>query len=254
MTTHTENKRAAGEHPVINPADGSVVGYIKWSTTEEVDEAVSLAGRAFGQWSAVPVKERVQVFFRLKALLDKNIEELSRLCTSENGKTVAESKAGILKGIEVVEYATSLPQLLAGGYLEVSAGVSCRTIKEPLGVVAGITPFNFPFMVPLWMIPLALGCGNTMVLKPSEQVPLSAIRLRELLLEAGLPEGVFQLVHGQREVVERLIDHPEVQAITFVGSSRVAQAVYERGTRLGKRVLGLGGAQHHPVLLPAAPP
>ncbi|HLA40603.1 MAG TPA: CoA-acylating methylmalonate-semialdehyde dehydrogenase, partial [Candidatus Glassbacteria bacterium] len=241
-----------GEHPVINPADGSVVGYIKWSTTEEVDEAVSLAGRAFGQWSAVPVKERVQVFFRLKALLDKNIEELSRLCTSENGKTVAESKAGILKGIEVVEYATSLPQLLAGGYLEVSAGVSCRTIKEPLGVVAGITPFNFPFMVPLWMIPLALGCGNTMVLKPSEQVPLSAIRLRELLLEAGLPEGVFQVVHGQREVVERLIDHPEVQAITFVGSSRVAQAVYERGTRLGKRVLALGGAKNHLVLLPDA--
>ncbi|OGF98267.1 MAG: methylmalonate-semialdehyde dehydrogenase (acylating), partial [Candidatus Glassbacteria bacterium GWA2_58_10] len=243
---------AAGEHPVINPADGSVIGYIKWSTPGEVDGAVNAAGLAFRQWSAVTVKERVQVFFRFKALLEKNLEELSRLCTAENGKTVAESKAGILKGIEVVEYATSLPQLLAGGYLEVSAGVSCRTIKEPLGVVAGITPFNFPFMVPLWMLPLALGCGNTMVLKPSEQVPLSAIRLRELLLESGLPGGAFQLVHGQREVVERLIDHPEVQAITFVGSSRVAQAVYERGTRLGKRVLALGGAKNHLVLLPDA--
>ncbi|MBW7998168.1 MAG: CoA-acylating methylmalonate-semialdehyde dehydrogenase [Candidatus Glassbacteria bacterium] len=245
---------AAGAHPVINPADGSEIGRVNWSTPADVDAAVKKAAAEFKSWGRTPVKERVQVLFRFKQILEDNIQELAELCTAENGKTLGESKAGILKGIEVVEYATSLPQLLPGGYLEVSRGVSCRMVRDPLGVAAGITPFNFPVMVPLWMIPLALGCGNTLVLKPSEIVPLSAIRLREHLLEAGLPADAFQLVHGAREVVESLADHPDIQALSFVGSSRVAELVYNRGGANGKRVLALGGAKNHLVLLPDADP
>ena len=253
------NPRSAVEqdrekHPVTNPATGEVIGRIAWSTPQEVDRAVEKARRAFETWSRLTLKQRAQVFFRFKRILEKNLDELSSLCTQENGKTVAESRAGIEKGIEVIEYAASLPQILTGGYQEVSSGVSCRVAREPLGVVAGVTPFNFPVMVPLWMIPLALACGNTMVLKPSEQVPLSAIRLGEHLIEAGLPEDAFQLVHGAREVVECLVDHPGIEALAFVGSSKVARAVYERGTRLGKTVLALGGAKNHLVLLPDADP
>jgi len=252
MSPHSAEEQDREKHPVINPATGEVIGQITWSTPEEVDQAVEKASRAFETWSRLTLKQRVQVFFRFKTILENNLDELSELCTLENGKTVTESKAGIEKGIEVIEYAASLPQILTGGYQEVSPGVSCRMINEPLGVVAGVTPFNFPVMVPLWMIPIALACGNTMVHKPSEQVPLSAIRLREHLIEAGLPEDAFQLVHGAREVVESLVDHPGIQALAFVGSSKVARIVYERGTRLGKRVLALGGAKNHLVLLPDA--
>jgi len=254
MSHHFAEEQNREKHPVTNPATGEVIGQITWSAPEEVGQAVEKASKAFETWSRLTVKQRVQVFFRLKTILENNLDELSHLCTSENGKTVAESKAGINKGIEVIEYAASLPQILAGGYQEVSSGVSCRMITEPLGVVAGVTPFNFPVMVPLWMIPLALACGNTMVHKPSEQVPLSAIRLREHLIEAGLPEDAFQLVHGARETVECLIDHPKIEAFAFVGSTKVARIVYERGTRLGKRVLALGGAKNHLVLLPDADP
>jgi len=254
MSLRSAVKQNREKHPVTNPATGEVIGQISWSTPEEVDQAVEKAGRAFQTWSRLTLKQRVQVFFRFKAILEDNLDELSRLCTAENGKTEAESRAGIQKGIEIVEYAASLPQVITGGYQEVSPGVSCRITREPLGVVAGVTPFNFPVMVPLWMIPLALACGNTMVLKPSEQVPLSAIRLREHLIEAGLPEDAFQLVHGAREAVECLTDHPGIEALAFVGSSKVARIVYERGCRLGKRILAMGGAKNHLVLLPDAEP
>ncbi|HUU27225.1 MAG TPA: CoA-acylating methylmalonate-semialdehyde dehydrogenase [archaeon] len=247
------SETAAGEpHAIFNPATGQVIGHVKWSSAEEIDSAVQNAHEAFPAWSSTPVKKRVQVLYRLKQAIESNLDKLAKLCSAENGKTPAEARAGITKGVEVIEYAASLPQLVVGGYLEVSEGVTCRTIREPLGVVAAVTPFNFPVMVPLWIIPLALGCGNTLVLKPSEHVPLSAIRLRELLIESGLPEGAFQLVHGGREAVERLIEHPLIKAAGFVGSSRVAQFLYERGTRTGKRILALGGAKNHLLLLPDA--
>lgn len=254
MSLQALNGGPGTRHEILNPATGETVGRFDWSAPEDLDLAVRAAAAAFVHWSAQTVKQRAQVFFRFKALLEQHLDELSALCTAENGKTPAESKAGILKGIEVVEYAAGLPQVIAGQYLDVSHGVSCRTVLEPLGVVAGITPFNFPVMVPLWIIPLALGCGNTLVLKPSEQTPLSAIRLRELLIEAGLPEDAFRLVHGGRETVEGLIDHPGVRAAAFVGSSKVARLVFERGSRLNKRILALGGAKNHLVLLPDADP
>ena len=241
-------------HPVVNPSTGEEITQIAWSTVENVDRAVRKAAEAFPGWSSQTVKQRVQVLFRFKSIIEKNIEELGKICTEENGKTVAESIAGIKKGVEVIEYATSLPQLIKGGYLEVSRGVTCHTVREPLGVVAAVTPFNFPVMVPLWKIPIALGCGNTMVMKPSETVPLSAIKLQEYLYEAGLPEGAFELVHGAREVVESLVDHQDIKAISFVGSSRVAEMVYKRATSQGKRCLALGGAKNHLVLLPDADP
>lgn len=247
-------KTATGVHPVINPANGTEIGRVQWSSPDDLDAAVSKAAAAFQSWGRTPVKERVQVLFRFKQILEDNLQELSQLCTDENGKTMAESRAGILKGIEVIEYATSLPQLLPGEYLDVGQGVSCRMVRDPLGVVAGITPFNFPVMVPLWIIPLALGCGNTLLLKPSEIVPLSSIRLREHLLEAGLPEDALQLVHGARETVESIVEHPGIQAISFVGSSKVAEVVFNRGNANGKRVLALGGAKNHLVLLPDADP
>ncbi|MBN2289874.1 MAG: CoA-acylating methylmalonate-semialdehyde dehydrogenase [Candidatus Glassbacteria bacterium] len=254
MTTHISEQAQSTRHEVFNPASGEVVGHVDWSTPEQVNAAVEAAAGAYPDWSGRPVKERAQVMFRLKQVIESSLDELSELCSAENGKTVAESKAGILKGVEVVEYAASLPQLIAGQYLEVSRGVSCRTVRDPLGVAASITPFNFPVMVPLWMIPLALGCGNTLVHKPSEHVPLSAVRLREYLLEAGLPGDACRVVHGGRQAVETLVENPAVRAIGFVGSSRVAEIVYRRATSLNKRVLALGGAKNHLVLLPDADP
>ena len=254
MTTILSEQAEALRHPIINPANGEVIDYVDWSTPEQINAAVNIAAEAYPGWSATPVKERVQVMFRFKQVLESKLDELAELCTAENGKTLAESKAGILKGVEVIEYAASLPQLIAGHYLEVTKGVSCRTVRESLGVAAAVTPFNFPVMVPLWIIPLALGCGNTLVHKPSEHVPLSAIRLREYLIESGLPEGAFQVVLGARQAVESLVENPTIQALGFVGSARVAQIVYKRATELNKRVLALGGAKNHLVLLPDADP
>lgn len=219
-----------------------------------VDSAVSRAARAFESWGKMPVKERVQPLFRFKQLVEQDIRRLSELVTAENGKTVAESEAGIRKGLEVVEFATALPQLGRGGLLEVSRGVDCYERRYPLGVVAGITPFNFPAMVPLWMLPLAIASGNTFLLKPSEQVPHTPVRLAELLLESGLPENVFQVVQGDRTTVEALLDHSGIAAAAFVGSTKVAKLVYERGTASGKRVLALGGAKNHLVVVPDADP
>ncbi len=239
---------------VHNPADGSVLARVPLGDRSTVEAAVQAARAAFPGWSRTPIKERVQVFFRYKALLEGHLRELSALITEEHGKIAGEADAEILKAIELTEFACSLPQLVAGEVLEVSRGVECRLERYPLGVVAAVNPFNFPAMVPHWTIPNAIALGNTFIMKPSEVVPLSAARIAELLKEAGLPDGVFNIVHGDREVVEALCDHPAVEAVTFVGSTRVAQAVYRRATGNLKRALCLGGAKNHVIVMPDADP
>jgi len=240
--------------PVTNPSTGETIAEVPLSGAAEVDAAVGRATEAQVGWGLMPVKERVQVLFRTKALMEAQIDRLAARITEENGKTEAESRGSILRAAECLEFASSLPQTGPGGFLEVSRGVECRLTRHPLGVVAGITPFNFPLMVPLWMVPMALAAGNAFVLKPSEQTPLSALELADLLAEAGLPPGVFSVVHGAREAVEAICDHPGIAAIGFVGSTRVARAVYQRGTSHGKRVRALGGAKNHLVVVPAADP
>ncbi|HXI11531.1 MAG TPA: CoA-acylating methylmalonate-semialdehyde dehydrogenase [Thermoanaerobaculia bacterium] len=239
---------------VTNPADGSVISRVPLSSAADLDLAVQAAKAAFPGWSSTPIKERVQVFFRYKALLEKNIDELSSLITDENGKIDSEARAEVLKSAELTEFACSLPQITAGEVLEVSRGVECRVERYPLGVVASIAPFNFPNMVPHWTIPNAIALGNCMILKPSEQVPISAGRIAELLREAGLPDGVFNVVHGGQTTVEAICDHPGIEAITFVGSTKVAKIVYRRGTSNLKRVLALGGAKNHIIVMPDAEP
>jgi len=239
---------------LTSPVDGSPIGHLSLADRATVDDAVSIATRAFETWGKIPVKERVQPLYRFKALVEANLQELSALVTRENGKTLAESRAGIEKGLEVVEYAIALPNLITGEMLEVSNGVDCYTRRYPVGVVAGITPFNFPAMVPMWMFPIAIAAGNTFILKPSEQVPATPIRLAELMSDAGMPDGVFNVLQGDREAVEALLDHPGISAAAFVGSTAVAKAVHQRGTSAGKRVLALGGAKNHLVVVPDADP
>lgn len=238
--------------PVMNPSLGKQIGDVPLSTQKDVDDAVDAAERAFPLWSTMPIKERVQVFYRYKTLLEKHAKALAELIHEENGKTLGEAAAEVEKSIEVTEFACSMPQLAAGEMLEVSKGVECRIERYPLGVVASITPFNFPNMVPNWTIPNALVLGNTLVLKPSEQVPLSPCRIAELLKEAGLPDGVFNIVNGSQTVVEAICDHPRIQAVSFVGSTRVAKIVYARATSHMKRALCLGGAKNHLIVLPDA--
>jgi malonate-semialdehyde dehydrogenase (acetylating)/methylmalonate-semialdehyde dehydrogenase len=239
---------------VISPLDGNLLSKVPMSTTTDLDAAVNAANTAFRSWSRTPIKERVQVFFRYKTLLEKNLEELARLCSEENGKTFGESVAEIEKCIELTEFATSLPQLVTGEILEVSKGVECRTEHVPLGVVASIVPFNFPAMVPNWTLPNAIALGNCMIMKPSEKVPLCCGKLAELLKEAGLPDGVFNIVHGDVEIVEAICDHPGIEAVSFVGSTKVAKIVYQRATQHYKRALALGGAKNHLMVLPDAIP
>ena len=239
---------------VISPLDGTLLSKVPLSTTKDLDTAVEAAKKAFPAWSHLTIKDRVQVFFKFKTLLEKNLDELSYLCSEENGKTFGESKAEIEKCIELTEFATSLPQLITGELLEVSRGVECRTEHAPLGVVASIVPFNFPSMVPMWTMPNAIALGNCMIMKPSEKVPLSVGRLAELLKEAGLPDGVFNVVHGDVEIVNAICDHPDIQAVSFVGSTKVAKIVYQRATSNFKRCLALGGAKNHLMVLPDAIP
>jgi malonate-semialdehyde dehydrogenase (acetylating)/methylmalonate-semialdehyde dehydrogenase len=245
-------KSGNGKLDVFSPIDGSVISTVPLSKKSDLDKAVESAKKAFPSWSSLPIKERVQVFYRYKYLLEQNIDELTELVHIENGKTISESRAEVEKSIEVTEFACSIPQLTSGEVLEVSKGVECRIERYPLGVVACITPFNFPNMVPNWTIPNALCLGNTMILKPSEQVPLSANRLAELLKEAGLPDGVFNVVHGDKEIVEAICDHPGIGAVTFVGSTKVAKIVYARASSTLKRALTLGGAKNHLIVLPDA--
>ncbi|HEV7783474.1 MAG TPA: CoA-acylating methylmalonate-semialdehyde dehydrogenase [Chitinophagaceae bacterium] len=239
---------------VISPLDGNLLSKVPMSAAKDLDAAVHAAKAAFYGWSKTPIKERVQVFFRYKTLLEKHLKELAELCSEENGKTFGESVAEIEKCIELTEFATSLPQLVTGEILEVSKGVECRTEHVPLGVVASIVPFNFPAMVPNWTLPNAIALGNCMIMKPSEKVPLCCGKLAELLKEAGLPDGVFNIVHGDVEIVEAICDHPGIEAVSFVGSTKVAKIVYQRATRSYKRALALGGAKNHLMVLPDAIP
>lgn len=239
---------------VISPLDGNLLSTVPMSSSKDLDDAVKAAKAAFPAWSRTPIKERVQVFFHYKYLLEKHLKELAELCSEENGKTYGESVAEIEKCIELTEFATSLPQLITGEVLEVSKGVECRTEHVALGVVASIVPFNFPSMVPNWTIPNAIALGNCMIIKPSEKVPLSCGRLAEILKEAGLPDGVFNVVHGDVEIVEAICDHPDIEAVSFVGSTKVAKIVYQRATHNYKRCLALGGAKNHLMVLPDAKP
>ena len=239
---------------VISPLDGSLLSEVSMSLPKDLDKAVVSAKAAFKSWGKTPIKERVQVFFRFKTLLEKNKTELAELVSEENGKTLEEGFAEIEKSIELVEFACSLPQLITGELLEVSRGIECRTEHTPLGVVASIVPFNFPSMVPCWTIPNAIALGNCMIMKPSEKVPLSVGRIAELLKEAGLPDGVLNIVHGNGTIVEAICDHPDIQAISFVGSTKVAKIVYRRATQNYKRCLALGGAKNHLLVLPDAIP
>ncbi len=239
---------------LISPLDGSLLSKIPLSTSENLNHAVVTAKKAFETWSKTPIKERVQIFFRYKTLLEKYMLELSELVHEENGKTIEEAKAEVEKSIELTEFACSLPQLIGGEILEVSKGVECRTDFYPIGVVACIAPFNFPSMVPNWTIPNAIALGNTMILKPSESVPLSSLRIAELLKEAGLPDGVLNIVNGDREIVEAICDHPDIEAVSFVGSTKVAKIVYARASANYKRALALGGAKNHLIVLPDAHP
>lgn len=237
---------------VISPIDGTLLSTVPMSTVKDLDIAVKAAKAAFPGWSKMPIKERVQVFYKYKYLLEKNLSELAALVSEENGKTISEATAEMEKCIELTEFACSLPQLVTGELLEVSKGVECRTEHVPLGIVASIVPFNFPSMVPNWTIPNAIALGNCMILKPSEKVPLSCGKLAALLKEAGLPDGVFNIVHGDSEIVNAICDHKDIEAISFVGSTKVAKHVYQRATQNFKRALALGGAKNHLMVLPDA--
>ncbi|MBN8610391.1 MAG: CoA-acylating methylmalonate-semialdehyde dehydrogenase [Deltaproteobacteria bacterium] len=238
--------------PVLNPRWGKPISNVVMSAREDVDAAVVVAQKAFEEWREWPIRDRAQVLYRLRQLMVDNIEELSWLITHENGKIFPEAKAEVEKAIECVEYGCSLPNLASGNQLEVSRGVACEIVYEPLGVVAGVTPFNFPLMVPMWMLPQALVGGNAFLLKASEQVPLSSMRLAQMLDQAGLPKGVFNIVQGGRAVVEAFCDHPSIKAVGFVGSTAVAKAVYGRASTNGKRALCLGGAKNHLIVVPDA--
>ncbi len=243
---------AAEPLSVTSPWTGAVIGTVGLSGPAEVEAAVVAARAPAAAWAKTPIKERVRPLARFHELVTQHASELSETIALESGKTRAEAHAGLLRGLEVVEFAQSLPNLDRGGALEVSRGVSCEYRREPLGIVAGITPFNFPAMVPMWMFPIAITLGNAFILKPSEKVPLAACRLGELMLEAGYAPGLFSIVHGDRRAVESLVDHPEVRAVGFVGSTPAARAVHARASSLGKRALCLGGAKNHLIVAPDA--
>ena len=228
---------------VWNPSSGEVIARVPFCGPEDVDRAVQAAAKAFPAWRDTPPPDRARIMFRFRHLLERNAEDVARICTREHGKTLAESRASVQRGVEMIEFACGLPSLLVGDSLaNLAPEVDCETVRHPLGVVAGITPFNFPAMVPLWMYPIALTCGNCFVLKPSERVPLSSIRIAELLMAAGLPEGVFSVVHGDKTCVDALLAHPDIKAISFVGSTPVARYIYQTGTAHGKRVPAAGYA------------
>ncbi len=243
----------AGSQPIVNPANGETLSTLPYAGAAEVDRAARSAHQAWLAWREVPVVDRVQPLYRFKSLLEKHTREVAEILTRENGKTLDDALAEVRRGVQMIEVACGMPSLMMGDSLnDIAKGIDCRTIRQPIGVCAGITPFNFPAMVPLWMYPFAIATGNTFILKPSERVPMSPTRVVELLVEAGLPAGVIQLVHGGREVVEALLAHPLIRAISFVGSSAVARIVYREAAAHGKRVQALGGAKNHLVVMPDA--
>ena len=244
----------SGRHADIHdPALGEVSGRVALGSAEEVDRAVADAKAAFASWSTTPVTRRARVMFKLKELIERDMDRLARLVSEEHGKTLDDARGSVTRGLEVVEFACGIPQLLKGEFnLQVATGVDIVSNRYPLGVCAGITPFNFPAMVPLWMAPMAIASGNCFIHKPSEKVPSAGMALAELALEAGLPPGVWNVVNGDKVVVDRLLSHPDVAAVSFVGSTPVAEYVFKTGTANGKRVQALGGAKNHMVIMPDA--
>ncbi|MCC7546368.1 MAG: CoA-acylating methylmalonate-semialdehyde dehydrogenase [Burkholderiales bacterium] len=245
---------ASGRHgDVYNPSLGRVSGRVPYASSGEVADAVAIAHAAFPRWAATPPLRRARVMFRFKELIEQNMESLARLISSEHGKVVSDARGEVTRGLEVVEFACGIPHLLKGEYSEqVGTGVDSFSVRQPLGVCAGITPFNFPTMVPMWMFPVALACGNSFVLKPSERDPSASVFLAKLLKEAGLPDGVFNVMHGEKEAVDALLHDPRIAAISFVGSTPIAEYIYRTGTASGKRVQALGGAKNHLVVMPDA--
>jgi malonate-semialdehyde dehydrogenase (acetylating)/methylmalonate-semialdehyde dehydrogenase len=251
-----DGSRVAGGNaaaPITDPSTGKVTKQVTLGSAADVDKAVVAASRAFPAWAATPATRRAAMMFRFKELIEKHADELALLITSEHGKVLSDARGSLQRGLEVVEFACRIPHLLKGEFSEnVGTGIDAYSMRQPLGVCAGITPFNFPAMVPLWMFPVALACGNTFILKPSEKVPGCSMRLAELLSEAGAPPGVFNIVNGAKETVDALLAHPGIAAISFVGSTPVAEHVYRSGTQAGKRVQALGGAKNHMVIMPDA--
>ena len=238
---------------VYHPASGRVQARVPLATDAEVDAAVRSAEKAFQEWSSQPPLRRARVMFRFRDIFESRIDEVAALINREHGKVFSDAKGEAQRGLENIEFATGIPQLLKGEYTEqVGTGVDCWNLRQPLGVVAGITPFNFPAMVPLWMAPLALACGNTFILKPSERDPSASILLAEMLKEAGLPDGCFNVIHGDKSAVDAILAHPTIQAVSFVGSTPIAEYVYAEGTKHGKRVQALGGAKNHMIVMPDA--
>jgi malonate-semialdehyde dehydrogenase (acetylating) / methylmalonate-semialdehyde dehydrogenase len=238
---------------VFHPASGQIQAHVPLAGDAEVDRAVAAAAAAFPDWSSLPPLRRARVMFRFREIFESRMDEVAALINREHGKVFSDAQGEATRGLEVVEFATGIPQLLKGEYTEqVGAGIDSWSMRQPLGVVAGITPFNFPAMVPMWMFPIALACGNTFVLKPSERDPSSSMLLAEMLQEAGLPDGVFNVVHGDKTAVDAILAHPVIQAVSFVGSTTIAEYVYREGTKHGKRVQALGGAKNHMIVMPDA--
>jgi malonate-semialdehyde dehydrogenase (acetylating)/methylmalonate-semialdehyde dehydrogenase len=238
---------------VYNPATGEIAARVPLASKEETAASVAAARAAFPAWAATPPLQRARVMFRFKELLDRHIDALARIITSEHGKVLSDARGEVVRGLEVVEFACGIPHLLKGEFSDsVGSGIDSWSLRQPVGVCAGITPFNFPAMVPMWMFPIALACGNTFILKPSEKDPSLAVRLAELLSEAGLPPGVFNVLHGDREAVATLLTHPDVAAVSFVGSTPIAEYIYATASQHGKRVQALGGAKNHMVVMPDA--
>jgi len=239
--------------PVYNPATGAISKHVALADANDVDSAVMAAANAFPAWSAMTPLRRARVMFKYKTLLEEHLDELAALITAEHGKVISDAKGEVIRGLEVVEFACGIPHLLKGEYSEsVGNGIDSWSMHQPLGVCAGITPFNFPTMVPMWMFPVAIACGNTFVLKPSDRDPSASLRLAELFFEAGLPAGVLNVVHGDKEAVDALLHHPKVAAVSFVGSTPIAKYIYETAAHNGKRVQALGGAKNHAVVMPDA--
>jgi malonate-semialdehyde dehydrogenase (acetylating)/methylmalonate-semialdehyde dehydrogenase len=239
--------------PVYNPARGAQTGEVDFASVEEVDRAVQVAKEAFPAWRAVSLSRKTEIFFRIRKLVDEHREDIGKILTDEHGKVLTDAMGEVARGLEVIEFCCGIPELLKGGFTEqASTGIDVYSIRQPLGVAAGITPFNFPAMVPMWMWAPALACGNTFVLKPSEKDPSASVYTAELLKEAGVPDGVFNVVHGDKVAVDAILEHPDIAAVSFVGSTPIARYVYEQGTSHDKRVQALGGAKNHMIVLPDA--
>src|SRR6266571_4946382 len=238
---------------IFNPNTGEVQARVALAATGEVDAAVASAARAQQVWSLVNPQRRARVMFDFKRLVEANMNELAEMLSAEHGKVIADSKGDIQRGLEVIEFACGIPHALKGEYTEgAGPGIDVYSMRQPLGVAAGITPFNFPAMIPMWMFGMAIACGNAFIVKPSERDPTVPVRLAELMKEAGLPDGILNVVHGDKEMVDAILDHPDIAAVSFVGSSDIAQYIYSRGTANGKRVQAFGGAKNHGIVMPDA--